>query len=305
VVLRWRREDLSEQQPEPVAEKPPERVSILDKYQKSAPAAEQSAQEDEPATVAVEQSLDSDRYYRPMLILLAFGLFCGLGLSLWNSVKAQLDVPIRQIKVLGEVQHLDKTALAARLAEQVEGPLLSADIEAFRQRVTEEPWVNRSWVNRSWGKAAWPEALEVEIQEEVAGARWGDKGLLNPQGDIFWPPIKAQHQALPKLQGPASETARVMAQYHDLSQFFQGAQTKLVGLTLEPRGAWTLTLDNDIQVVLGREQLRDRLRRFLRLYQRELADKAALIERVDIRYTNGAAVKWRPQIETPALEPQA
>ena len=302
MVLRWRREDLSEQQPEQLAEKPPERVSILDKYQKSAPAAAQSIPADEPASATVEQPLDSDsdRYYRPMLILLAFGLFCGLGLSLWNSIKAQLDVPIRQIKVLGEVQHLDKTALAARLAEQVEGPLLSADIEAFRQRVTEEPWVNRSWVKR-----AWPAALEVEIQEQVAVARWGDKGLLNPQGDIFWPPIKAQHQALPKLQGPASETARVMAQYHDLSQFFQGAQTKLVGLTLEPRGAWTLTLDNDIQVVLGREQLRDRLRRFLRLYQRELVDKAALIERVDIRYTNGAAVKWRPQIETPAPEPQA
>ena len=73
-----------------------------------------------------------------------------------------------------------------------------------------------------------------------------------------------------------------------------------VGLTMEARGAWTIWLDNGIEVIVGREQMKARLLRFLHLYKTELEPQAKNIERVDIRYTNGAAVKWRPQEEEKA-----
>jgi cell division protein FtsQ len=75
---------------------------------------------------------------------------------------------------------------------------------------------------------------------------------------------------------------------------FAASGLRLSGLTLEPRGAWTIELSNGVRVVAGREQLIPRLRRFLTIYQLELAERAEQIEQIDIRYTNGVAVRWRP-----------
>ena len=124
-------------------------------------------------------------------------------------------------------------------------------------------------------------------------ARWGDKGLLNHQGDIFWPELKPEYRALPRLSGPAHETVRIMQQFHDLNRMFSSEGLRLTGLTLETRGAWTLELDNGIRVIAGREQLVPRLKRFLSIYRQNLAEKAGQIEQIDIRYTNGVAVSWR------------
>jgi cell division protein FtsQ len=84
-----------------------------------------------------------------------------------------------------------------------------------------------------------------------------------------------------------------MLQFHDFNQMFRPFGLSVTRLSLEARGAWTLTLDNDIRVVLGREALNERLQRFLDLYKQRLAEHAAQIEQIDIRYTNGIAVRWR------------
>jgi cell division protein FtsQ len=78
---------------------------------------------------------------------------------------------------------------------------------------------------------------------------------------------------------------------------FRSAGLQVVSLDLEARGAWTLELDNRIKVVVGRENINERLQRFLELYQLRLAERSDEIEKVDIRYTHGVAVKWREQTD--------
>jgi cell division protein FtsQ len=51
-------------------------------------------------------------------------------------------------------------------------------------------------------------------------------------------------------------------------------------------------------VVVGRERVTERLARFIQIYRQGLAEHEAQIEQVDIRYTNGVAVKWRPKPDT-------
>ena len=228
--------------------------------------------------------------WRSAIWLLALLLF---GVLLSNGAEAfvrWLDQPVQEVRVQGLVEHLDRQALAERLALQVSAPLLSQDIRRLQQQAVADPWVHAVSVQRRW-----PAAIEVQITEEVAVARWGDVGLLNHQGDIFWPQLNTDQITLPRLNGPAHETRTVMQQYHDLSRLFSGTDLRLAGLTLEGRGAWTLELDNGIRIVAGREQLMPRLRRFITLYQLELHALADRIEQVDIRYTNGAAVQWRTE----------
>ncbi len=248
--------------------------------------------------VAVEEDVASDIEWRPILILTALLIFIGLMWLGYSKAKALLDQPVSEIRILGNTHYLNKRVLAEKLSAGINAPLIDMDIKALHELVLEDPWVHGAKIRRDW-----PPAIEVMIDEQIPVARWGSKGLLNHQGDIFWPDEAGDYTKLPLLDGPASDTQRLMSQYHDLSPMFNGAKVKMVGLSLEARGAWTLTLDNGIQVVVGREQLKERLQRFLNIYQAVLADKADKIERVDIRYTNGVAVKWRAQQdEQPAAQ---
>lgn len=249
-----------------------------------------SARRLESAPAGAEALSATTGRVRSLLLLTALAVFAGLLWSLAQQVWHWLDRPVAEVRVLGEARHLNRGELAQRLAAGLNAPLLQLDLAQLEERLLEEPWVHGARVRRDW-----PPAIEVRIDEEVPVARWGDKGLLNHQGDIFWPELKPEYQALPRLNGPASDTGRVMAQFHDLNRMFQGAGLRLSGLTLEARGAWTLELDNGMRVVVGRERVTERLGRFLRIYRERLAAEADRIEQVDIRYTNGVAVKWKPQ----------
>ncbi len=223
-------------------------------------------------------------FSRLSVLLLFIGLLAGVGAKFWGW----LDRPVTELHLSGETQHLNRPELAKTIAEGVQHSLLRVDIDSIRQRVKDQPWVHIAAIRRDW-----PSTLEVQIEEEVPVARWSEHGLLNHQGDIFWPQLHQAYQDLPRLSGPAPETSRVMAQFHDLNQIFRPLGLQVVGLNLEPRGAWSLELSNRIKVIVGRENIDQRLQRFLRVYELGLSERADLIEQVDIRYTNGVAVKWR------------
>lgn len=227
---------------------------------------------------------------RAAVWLSLLGVFVAVMLLLADKALAWLDQPVSEVSISGQIRHLDGQALATQLAQEIRAPLLSLDVRHLRDEALANPWIHMAEVRRQW-----PAAVHVAVAEQVPVARWGDRGLLNHQGDIFWPDLSAGYDYLPKLNGPAHETRAIIAQYHDLSVLFARAGLRLTGLTLESRGAWNLELDNGIQVVVGREQLMPRLRRFLSIYEAELSQVAAQIEQVDIRYTNGVAVRWRTE----------
>ncbi len=232
-----------------------------------------------------------DWWWKPLWTCTALVLFLG---GLWSASKplwAWLDQPVEQVKIVGKARHLDKQGLADSVAANLELGLLQTDIEMVKTQVLDHPWVRSAQIIRDW-----PATLEIHVEEEVPVARWGEAGLLNHEGKIFWPELKPEYVQLPRLSGASENTEQVMSQFHDLNQMFRRIGLKVVGLNYEARGAWTLHLDNDIRVVIGRSAVNERLERFLTLYTRELAARADEIEMVDIRYANGVSVRWKPGV---------
>jgi cell division septal protein FtsQ len=62
---------------------------------------------------------------------------------------------------------------------------------------------------------------------------------------------------------------------------------------------------NGIEINLGREDFTERLQRFVDIYPRILASQSDKIAVVDLRYTNGFAVRWtnspKPALTTPSV----
>lgn len=254
--------------------------------------APKGASREYPEQVRESEVSEQEKWWKPFWTLSALLMFVGVTWGLSAQLLQWMDRPVERVVISGSTQHLDRKALGESIAKELKRPLLQVNIAQLQAQVKEQPWVRGASVGRDW-----PDTLKIDIEEEVPVARWGERGLLNHQGDIFWPELKEQYRSLPRLSGPAPDTERVMSQFHDLNQMFRSAGLNVVGLDLEARGAWTLELNNDIKVVVGRENINERLERFLELYRLRLAEKSAEIEQIDIRYTHGVAVKWRDKTD--------
>lgn len=160
------------------------------------------------------------------------------------------------------------------------------DVNGVKRELEDHPWVSVAAVKR-----VWPDSLSLLLTEEVAIARWGDGQLLNQQGEIFQPSNVTSLTALPRLTGPVESQFEVMQQFQLLSQILFPAGLRLNALALSNRGSWDLILAEDIEVAVGRDDVISKLKRFVEFYQSQPAAQTAQFRTVDLRYSNGIAVK--------------
>ena len=61
------------------------------------------------------------------------------------------------------------------------------------------------------------------------------------------------------------------------------------GVTIDDRGAWQVTLDNDIVLKLGRGDWKPKLDRFVTIYPQIEVPEGKRIDYVDLRYASASA----------------
>jgi cell division protein FtsQ len=198
-------------------------------------------------------------------------------------------VPVRYISIRGRLQHVTEAEVRQTLESHLTRSLFTLDVGAIRQDLARLPWVRSVWVRR-----VWPDRLEVAVHERLGVARWGKDRLVSRDGNLFSVPPATVPKGLPLWMGPDNTQRTVADRYWRMSAVVRPLGRTIVRLTRDERGAWSLELDNGLQLDLGRRQELERLRRFARVYPVALAGRVDRIDRVDLRYRNGFAVRWRP-----------
>ena len=84
-----------------------------------------------------------------------------------------------------------------------------------------------------------------------------------------------------------------MLQYRQISQLLRPHGLQVAELRSDEKMAWQLMLGNGLTVVIGRDQVLEKIKRFLAVYKTRLREKQSEIVLVDVRYNNGVAVRWR------------
>ncbi|MFT6916094.1 MAG: cell division protein FtsQ [Motiliproteus sp.] len=220
----------------------------------------------------------------------------------WQLAGHWLQRPLVEIEISGDFQQLDSRQLEQQLWRQMAASSVLEDLAPLKQLLEQQDWVYEVDLQRSW-----PDLLRVQVREERPVARWGDQGLVNEQGQVFSPAtlysqqLPADFAALPRLSGPPQHSKNLMRQYRDFNQILRPLGVSLVGLQMEARGAWILTLDKDIRLLIGRGNSIEKLRRFSQVYPELLERYADRIDQIDARYTNGLAVTWN---EPPVMQQQ-
>lgn len=198
--------------------------------------------------------------------------------------------PVTKVKVDEQWQQLSDGEIRRLLQGTMGKGFFNIDVEKVKSDLEQHPWVAEASVQRIW-----PDTLTMQITEHVAIARWGDRQLLNQLGETFSPVNFDGANHLPRLQGPESRQFQVMQQYQKFSQILFPVGLKLTELTLTARGSWEITLNETLQVAVGRNDLTEKLERFVEFYIKQPKTNADSFESIDLRYGNGIAVRSKEQ----------
>jgi len=233
---------------------------------------------------AEEATVLPARWLAPFVVIVV--LFTGLSLGA-VYVLDPATLPVRSVRIESPIKQVTQKQLRDVIGAHVQKGFLRIDVDAIRDDLEALPWIYRASVRR-----AWPDAVAVHIEEQQAVARWGNGGLVNSHGEIFTPQSEKAWSQLPLLRGPKGTEKVVAKQYQEMLEMLTPLGLKVSHLTMNERRAWSLRLSNGLQMVLGRDDTHLRLLRFVRVYAEVLKPRLEAIDSVDLRYTNGFAVRW-------------
>ena len=220
-------------------------------------------------------------------------LAAAAGVVMWT-----LDQPIDSVRVSGRFARVSPADVERAVKENVRNVgLVSVDLHLVRNAIESIPWVDSVTVQR-----AWPQGLSVRVTEQVAAARWREKGLLNTRGELFAADARHVPLELAQLSGPEGTQSEVAQRYLAAQGRVADAGMRITAMRLDARGAWEFDLANGVTVRLGRRQVDDRFERFMATAVKVVSQRADDISYVDMRYTNGFAIGWRTAVARRADE---
>ena len=207
-----------------------------------------------------------------------------------DFIYKQIDTPLSKIMVGGNFNHLEEQELAELVNMEIDGGFLSMNLNQLRQELQSHPWIHQVSVRREW-----PSTLKVEVIEEVPIARWGKKGFLNRLGDQLSLPENSNLKSLPVLEADFGSSQDMIAQYLLLAELLAPTDLRLTELQRDAVGAWQIETAAGVRIVLGRDQIIEKIRRLIVVWGSGLDVQLNNIGTIDLRYPNGLAVSWRDQ----------
>ncbi len=190
--------------------------------------------------------------------------------------------PLHSVRLSAAPQRVVAQEVLAVARNEVRGNFFTVDIERLRQSLEKLPWVRSVTIRREF-----PDRLAVQLEEHRALARWNGSALVNMQGEVF---SAYTEQILPDFIGQKDDSGEVAQRYGEFSRQLAALNLQVAQLALSPRHAWQLRLSSGMVLELGREEMQQRLARFVAVYPYSLAAQAGSVRYVDMRYRNGFAV---------------
>jgi cell division protein FtsQ len=213
--------------------------------------------------------------------LIAFSVLSVLYGVIYYAVHLPGLFALHNVRLMAAPRRIDPDGVL-QVVRNVQGNFFTVDIERLRKSLEKLPWVRSVSIRREF-----PHRLEVQLEEHQALARWNNNALVNQHGEVF---AARSEQVLPNFIGPDGTAAEMTQHYTEFNQQLAVLNLQAGQIALSPRHAWQLRLSNGMVLELGREDLQQRLARFVAAYPYSLAAVQSKVKYVDLRYRNGFAV---------------
>lgn len=236
------------------------------------------------ATQPTPEKSENLRWGRKVLvtIIIIAGLYWA-----WLKISNPNTFPIRTVKIIGVTNHVNHQLLRNTITAHLSRGMLWLNVQDLEGAVNQLPWVENANLTRKW-----PDEIFIRITEQTPIARWNNTQLLNNHGGIFTPDTSTPIPNLPSLYGPKNLQNTVWEGYQDMNKILSQIGLKILSASMTSRQVWDVYLNNGIHLILGRQDVVKRLKRFVSVYPK-ISPRANNIQYVDLRYSDGFAVKWK------------
>jgi cell division protein FtsQ len=141
----------------------------------------------------------------------------------------------------------------------------------------------------------YPGTVKIILREKSAVARLENGELLATDGSHFMINNLPGAQNLPLLNGKIIYAKQMLAMYNSITPVFATANMNVTGLGLAENGDWSIQINQQFWIILGKRHLQDRVVDFLTDYPALIASAAPgqQLRTVDLRYVHGFTASWQ------------
>jgi cell division protein FtsQ len=236
------------------------------------------------------QDTQPTRWFKSRRWLLAtYGILL-LSFLIWalQWLTSPNTLAIKKVTVQAASPYIHKKTILQAIAPYLNAGFFSVNIKAIQQRVLQLPWVAKAYVGR-----VWPDGVRIQVVAEEPIARWENKALVDSQGHFFYPDKVTSFHDLPILIGPKAKHRQLFHRFQKYQSLLASYPIQLREVKLTEQNQWVLGLNQQISLQLGHNHVIQRLQRFLKIYPKVFQGQLNLVQCIDMRYTNGMAVRWR------------
>jgi cell division protein FtsQ len=198
---------------------------------------------------------------------------------------------LKNIKIRGAGQ-LPEGEILAKIYPLLKESIFRTDMGKVKEAITSHPLIKEVRVKR-----VFPFSLLIDVTERVPSALWinagGEVRLLDEEGRSYRDLAKGDGKGLFLINAPGkSEAGSVFREVKTWDN--QGIiKRDAISEIVYREGNMTLfSLDDGVEIVLGKEDQRERLKRALAVLE-DARKRGLLIRCIDARFDRGAIVKER------------
>lgn len=233
-----------------------------------------------------------EQFRTGLQVMAVSGLLAGGAVGAWyaQAVAGELAArfPIQRIVILGDLKHVERRALEASLRPYMEDNFFSVALPEVQQTAESMAWIDDATVRKEW-----PNTLVVALQERIPVANWGKNQFLSAKGEIFFAEHVQPNPNLPTFIGMADQAALIARHYVQMQAVLKDAGLTIQALEMTDRVSMTLQLSSGMSLVVDEKESQEKLQRFTAVYRLFSEEQRQQLLRVDLRYENGLAIKWK------------
>lgn len=232
-----------------------------------------------------------------MALVVVAGLVWG-GMKVWKIWLDHKHGSLIQIDLINPSPNVSSEGMQALLKPYAGLSFWQLDLPEIRQVIESHPWVLKADVYRYW-----PNRLKIEVTEQIAIARWGDKEVINQHGALFQPNDLRGLEDLIQLSSLTAKPKDMLIMLRDMLAVINPYGLHIRQLVQLADGSWQVFLISGDEWYLPAKDAMLSLKRLLALYG-SIPEQENSKMRIDLRYRDGFAVKWQAKRSEVAVETQ-
>ena len=251
------------------------------------------------------------------LVVTVAVLLSGLGLLyLVDQLFHPGRFPLQDIEIQGDLQFVKESEVRDVVRASLTGNYFSANLPRLEAEAGQLPWVSSATMRRQW-----PSTLVVDIEEMQPVARWGENLWLkfSEAAPVIVSPMEgvARDVGLPRLDGNDRDAPLVWKTFQRWSEKLSSNGLVVDEISLHSRGLWTLKISRsalrlntaqaaesisgemenpEVEIVVDQDQADVKLDRLIAALNQGLMSRFPEMEKIDLRYANGFAVRFRGSV---------